>query len=242
MPLKLLGTLALAATASAAQASLILDTTVTAAFLPGATTTNTIGNDLPAPRPSTLYYGQLRADADGFVDFYYVGNEAGYTNTLFVDDALVASTAGRPDSFNSPHLLVATLAVSAGELIDFGFCTSGGDRVLGSRCVANDSAVSIISQYNHRFVGGYRSIGFAALSDYDPATGARTFTTPTGSRDNWMAFWDDSGARYDDNHDDMIVGLSFRPVDVSEPGTLGLAALGMMGAIFAARRSRTPAC
>ena len=239
--LRLLGIASLAAVASTAHAGLILDTAVTSLFIPGATTTNTIGNDLPAPRPRTLYYGQLRASTSGFVDFFYVGNEAGYTNILVLGDGTTFSTAGLADNFNAPHLLVGSLAVSAGELLDFGFCTNGGASVMGSRCVWNDSSWSIATQYNYGFVGGYRSIGFAALSCFDDITGERCFTSPAGDRDNWMAFFDDSGAKYDDNHDDMIVGISFRevlsPITVSEPGSLGLAALGLMGLVFAARRA-----
>ncbi len=236
-PLKILGTLALAATTSVAQAGLILDTAVTAAFIPGATTTNTVGNDLPAPLPSTLYFGQLRATSSGFVDFFYVGNEAAYTNRLIVGDSAVLTTSGLSDTFNAPHELVGSLAVSAGDLLDFGFCTDGGSAVAGSRCVWNDSATSIISQYNYGLVGGYRSIGYAGLSNYDPATGARTFTSGSGDDLNsWMAFWDDSGAKNDDNHDDLIIGLKFRPTAVDEPGSIGLAVIGLFGLLWATRR------
>lgn len=236
-PLKILGTLALAATTSLAQAGLILDTAVTAAFVPGATTTNTIGNDLPAPRPNTLYFGQLRATSAGFVDFFYVGNEASYTNRLIVGESVAVSTTGLSDTFYAPHELVGSLAVSAGDLLDFGFCTTGGDAVLGSRCVWNDSAASIITQYNYGLVGGYRSIGYAGLSNYDPTTGARTFTAGSGGDlNNWMAFWDDSGAKNDDNHDDLIIGLKFRPTAVDEPGSIGLAVIGLFGLLWATRR------
>ena len=52
-----------------------------------------------------------------------------------------------------------------------------------------------------------------------------------------MIFWDDSGAKNDDNHDDMIIGMRFRPiVSVPEPATLAVFTLGLLGAAFALRR------
>ena len=50
-------------------------------------------------------------------------------------------------------------------------------------------------------------------------------------------FWDDSGASNDDDHDDMITVARFRPaVSVPEPGTLGVFAIGLLGAAVALRR------
>ncbi|CAG0942799.1 hypothetical protein GPROT2_01877 [Gammaproteobacteria bacterium] len=229
--------LLLAAVALPANASLIVDSAVTSFFIPHATTTDTVGNDLPLPRPSTLYFGQVRATGTGVVDFFYIGKEAGFTNKFYVKDNLLASTASQPDSFNAPFPLIGSLAVSAGQLLDFGFCTDGGDKVLGSRCVWNDSALSIVSQYNHDRVGGYRSIGYATADIFDPATGARSFGSGLGPSDNLFAFWDDSGARNDDNHDDMIIGMRFTRVD--EPTSLALAATGLLGLLWVgSRRNR----
>ena len=111
------------ALAGQAQASLLLDTAVTALFNGSTTTTNTLGNDLPNPRPATLYFGQLKATANGFVDFFYVGNEAAYTNTFNWGNGQSYSTAGKPDVFTSPHNLIGTLDVLANTFLDFGFCT-----------------------------------------------------------------------------------------------------------------------
>ncbi len=241
-----LATALLLIAASQARATLILDTSVTGTFNHHDTTTGTAGNDLPLPRPSTLYFGQLGATANGFVDFYYVGNEAAYTNTM-VFDSTTYSTASRPDNFNAPHPLITTLSVTAGELLGFGFCTSGGNNVGDfGRCAFNDNAESLTAQYNYNRMRGYRSIGFAGLNSYDPTTGSRTFSSPLnpGTSLSWMIFWDDSGAQNDDNHDDMIAVATFRPLPttrVAEPGTLGLVSLGLAALALGRRRQSAAA-
>ena len=221
-----------------AQASLLLDTSVTSQFTGGTTTTNTVGNDLPNPRPATLYYGQLKSTADGFVDFFYVGKEAAYTNTFNWGDGQTYSTAGRPEGFAAPHTLLGTLSVLANAFLDFGFCTSGGSSVGGAGyCALNDGASSLQQQFNYGNNVGYRSIGFSSLSAYDPNTGSRAFNGNPGAGNLWMAFWDDSGSKTDDNHDDMIIGMRFRPiVSVAEPASLAVLTLGMLGAAFVLRR------
>jgi hypothetical protein len=229
----------LLAVAGQAGATIMLDTGVTSSFSPGATWTGTNGNDIPG-HPNRLYFGQLSATANGIVDFFYLGNEAAYTNTFTLGNGQSISTAGRPDNFNA-HVLIGSLAVNAGSLLDFDFCTSGG-RSVGSfgRCVQNDNAASITAQYNYNNVGGYRSIAYAALSSFNPGTGGRTYGSPLnpGTSNLWGLFWDDSGARNDDNHDDMFIVASFRPrtVRVPEPGTLGLVAMGLAALVITQRR------
>jgi hypothetical protein len=226
---------------SQASATLVLDTSVTSGFIPYATTTSTGGNDLPLPRPSTLYFGQLATTINGYADFYYVGNEAGYTNYL-ITPAWVHSTAGLSDNFNAPHPFIGSLSVTAGNLLNFGFCTSGGAFVPGAgMCAINSSASSLIAQFNYGGVGGYRSIGFAPLTSYNPATGAREFANGSGPSDWWMVFWDDSGAKNDDNHDDYIAVIGLRRISVAEPSALLLFGTGLLllGALLRGRRGAT---
>lgn len=236
----LLGSLLLVV-ASQAQATLILNRTVTSSFQSGISSTGTHGNDVPG-HPLTLYFGQLGATANGYVDFYYIGNEAGYTNTFHAGPSgsgIDVSTASRPDNFSS-RLILGSLAVTAGSILDFSFCTNGGDSFGATgRCVENDSTTSLIQQFNHGNVGGYRSTAFAAASGCGPS-GTVSYISDNPSTSNcWRAFFDDSGARNDDNHDDIVIDFLFRPevvTRVPEPGTLGLAFMGLAGLTMARRR------
>jgi hypothetical protein len=59
-------------------------------------------------------------------------------------------------------------------------------------------------------------------------------TTFNGTMYDTLLFWDDSGAGPDDNHDDMVVGIN--AFAVSEPATLVLMGLGLLGLGVARRR------
>ena len=239
-----LGPLAAIATlgvALEAHASLILDST---GFAPTPSSTGTVGNDLVGV-PSQLYFGQLKATQSGIVDFFYVGNEAGFTNTLKLDSALLLSgtashsTTGLPDDFLPAHgAYVGTISVGANALVGFGLCTDGGDSIGAfGGCAYNDNTASLLAQFNNGPVPGYRSIGFHALSSFDPASAlAYGAHSPAVDSSYWAIFWDDSGAANDDNHDDYIAVARFRPTAVPEPGTLLLLGGGLLGLAAARRR------
>jgi hypothetical protein len=101
---------------------------------------------------------------------------------------------------------VGSVAATNG-LLDFQFCTV---NVLA--CLSN-------AQNDRTTVGSFQSIGMALTN---------------GNNTAWL-LWDDSGANQDDNHDDLIVRLTYRS-SVPEPGTLALLGLGLMGAGLARRK------
>jgi hypothetical protein len=238
-----------------AHAALILDQSITAGaggFVPSATTTTTSGNDLPGV-PGTILFGQLLASGSGIVDFYYVGNEAGYTNSLLLTGPLVSgsssySTAGLPDEFAPPDTWIGSISVGAGQYLGFKLCTDGGDSVgTSGRCAANNIGASLVEQYNYVAPGstdaGYRSIGFRALATYSPTGGlsgpgfgTSYASTSTFDSLSWAIFWDDSGAKNDDNHDDFIAVARYRPTSVPEPSTLFLIGAGLLCSAALRRR------
>lgn len=228
-----------------ADAALVLDSTITSSFLPGYSGIDP-GNSLPNSPPA-IRFGQLQANMSGTVQFYFTGSEAAYANTMRIDGSTFPTT----QDFSPPDTALGSLAVSAGTFVDFGFCTNGGASVGAfGMCASNNSAASLIAQFNYMETPGnepgYRSIGFRALNSYDPIAGlsnaALSTYSPVSVTDSslWAIFWDDSGARNDDDYDDYIAVARFVPTAVPEPVTLTLLGAGLLGIGLVRRRSARP--
>lgn len=203
----------LLAVSSAAQASFILidnyapdDTTI------GVVSNNNFKTQLAALGVTTYVLGaSLGVSQNGWLDLYYYGKEAGYRNTFSANggDAFY-NTGTNPtfqDKFNAP-IYFGSVEVDAGRL-QFRFCAYSGGTQIG--CLSN-------AANDTRGINSFQSIAYNI------------------SGNNAWLLWDDSGAGPDDNHDDMVIRATFRSRSVTEPGTLALAGLGLIGLAFARRR------
>ncbi len=179
----------------------------------GVVASNNFGSQLAAQGVTTYTLGSsLAVSAHGTVDFYYVGKEAGYRNVFSANGGALSYNTGFTPTFQNyfgSPISIGSMDVAAGSVLGFGFCAYNGRNSLVG-CLTN-------AQNDARGINSFQSI---ALN-----------VTETVA---WI-LWDDSGAGPDDNHDDMLIRAVFRPRAVSEPGTLALVGLGLLGVGFARR-------
>jgi hypothetical protein len=193
--------------------------------IPGAAINNAALGPLGFSNPLGGYYGaQVGATAAGTLLVELIGWEAGAINRFTYTGNSVASSgsnggvSGGPNGWRVPSAPTSFVRdVSAGEILPFSISTTFN----GGLSVANGSNPLEGITPAANFFGTFQA----------PA-GSSAAAGPASGDVLWL-FFDDTGGwpRDDDNHDDLVVRLTFTPttIPVPEPATLGLLGAGLLG-------------
>jgi len=159
--------------------------------------------------------GQLRVNQDGFIDFYYVGAESAFNNTFTArGNALSGNNKGflteHNEAFDFSGYAGFTIAVSVNDILNFSFTSDDATAL---------TPVDNLSNTNLKGLGIY----------FDPSQ--------SGSLQQVVLGYDDQTINDDDDFEDMLVRVDFRPSTVVPlPAAVWLFGSGLLGLVGIARR------